>query len=612
MRVITIAKELSLRDIIDVAYNRVRVELSDDSVKKMRFSREFVRDAIRSGRVIYGVSTGVGALAKEVLPKEEAEKFQRNILLSHAVGFGPPTPPEIVRATIFLRANMLAKGFSGIRPEIVILMLSLLNNDIIPIVPKYGSVGASGDLAQLSHIALVLVGYRGAKALYKGKIIEGEELRKLLYDVYTRDLEAFYEKHGNSDEEVLIGHKAIEEDDFLVKLSYKEALSLINGTEFESAMVAIAIHRAKNLLEHALIAFSMSMEAVRGIINAFDPRVIGLLNHKSAEWTASRVRSLVKNSKMIIDSNAEIKLSELISGFYRDGESLRIVITKDKIVETGVDPEGILATLRKKLGVDAQLVVKPDEFVIIIKSYINPGEVVFTWSELGFVQDPYIFRCAPKVFGSIKEAIDWAEKLLVEEMNSITDNPLIICEADICQVISAGNFHGQILALVADTLAIALSYLGGFSERRIFRLLDPHLNRNLPPFLAIRSGVNSGLMITQYVAAALSAINNILAHPASVYSLPTSANQEDWNSMGANAAWKLLEIENHLVRIIATEILCAAQAIYLRTRGKIELLGEGTKKFLEKLSSIIKLPIEDDRYFKEDLEKIENIITSVG
>ncbi|MEX0568932.1 MAG: aromatic amino acid lyase, partial [Candidatus Njordarchaeota archaeon] len=486
----------------------------------------------------------------------------------------------------------------------------------IPAVPKYGSVGASGDPAPLAHIAMVLVGAPHSKAFVNGTIISGSDLKKILFEIYSGELDDFYRKNNIDVDYVLLNENAIDSNEFLLNLSYKESLSLINGTDFESAIMAIAIHRIKNLFNASLLSLALTIEALRGIIDAFDALPIDLLNHNGARFVSNVLRSLLQGSKLIIRRNQKIKLRDLVSNIDTKNRSeLVIYVSKSKLMFYGVSLQRLVTLLRKKLGVQSiSLSLSTNSYAIHIEKikdtdYIE--NIEFTFGELGYVQDAYSVRCSPKVYGIVYDFINFAESVIINEINAVTDNPIIINDNGF-KIFSAGNFHGQPIGFVADSLKVCLGYIGGISERRIFRLLDPNLNRELPAFLSPESGLNTGLMISQYTAAALTSLNKICSHVSSIDSLPTSANQEDWNSMALNSAWMLMESIKNTTWIIATEILCAAQAVMLRTNSNIELLGRGTKKFMRTLMRSIGLPIKSDRYFKLDIEKIIKVLDNLN
>jgi len=438
-------ESLKIEDVISVARFGEMVKIDEASLLKVQKSRSVVEKAVKSDRVVYGVNTGLGELVKVRIPKEKIRELQINLVRSHASGVGEYIPKDVIRASMLIRANSLLKGYSGVREEIIKLLVEMINSDIIPLVPRYGSVGASGDLAPLAHIALVMIGE--GMASFKGEILEGKEALK------RAGLEP-------------------------VKLREREGLALLNGTAVMAAYGALAVYDAYQIMKNALISSAMSFEALHATDRALDERIMLARPHPGQIRVAAKLRTLLQGSK-IVEKAREEK-----------------------------------------------------------------------------VQDAYTLRCIPQVYGAVLDTIDYARDVIEREINSATDNPLIFDEP-----ISGGNFHGEPIALVMDFLSIALTDLGNMIERRIARLIDSKLS-NLPPFLIEDSGINSGFMIPQYTAASLSNRNKILAYPASVDSIPTSANQEDHVSMGMNSAQKLWEVVENVKYIVSIEYLCANQALH--------------------------------------------------
>lgn len=438
---------LTSEQVVAVALGHADVAAADDLDAKLAPARRVVDEAVDSDQVVYGITTGFGALATTHIGRSEAETLQYNLLRSHATGVGEPVADEVVRAMLLLRARTLSQGHSGVRPVIVHKLLELLQRDILPVVPSQGSVGASGDLAPFAHLALPLIGEGEVRV--GGEVIDASE--------------AAFEP---------------------IELLTKEGLSLLNGTEGMSAMGAIALHHARNLVMAADAAAALSVEAQLGSARPFRPEIHELRPHRGQIDSAKRIASLIEGS-------------------------------------------GIIAS-------------HSDDFQHA-------------------VQDAYSLRCAPQVHGAVADTLDHMSSVLSVEMGSLVDNPIVF--ADSGEVLSGGNFHGEPLALVSDFAAIAVSELASISERRTDRMLDPARSEGLPPFLAAKPGVESGYMITQYVQAALVAENRVLAHPASVDSVPTSGGQEDHVSMGWGAAKKLLTVIENVRRVIAIEILCAVEAI---------------------------------------------------
>lgn len=452
MVVVLDGETLTIDTLVQAAYDAsVRIELSAEARARVDRARGVVDRWIAEGRVVYGLTTGFGEFANVVIPPADVHALQENLIISHAAGMGPLLPPEIVRAMMMLRVNALAKGHSGVRSSTLDALIAMINANIIPVVPSQGSVGSSGDLAPLSHLALALIG-RGECVVEGARMPSADVLRA----------------HGITP----------------VVLEAKEGLALINGTQMMCAFGALALHRAMNLAAHADIIGALSCDALRGTDNAFDPRLHATRPHPGQIQSAANLRALMQGSAI--------------------RESHRTNDTK--------------------------------------------------------VQDAYSLRCMPQVHGATRDTLAFAKGVIEREMNAVTDNPLIFPDDDIH--VEGGNFHGQPLALVLDYLAIAVAELANISERRTERMVN-HALGGLPRFLTPKGGLHSGMMIAQYTAAALVSENKIHAHPASVDSIPTSANQEDHNSMGSIAARKLWTVVTNVENVLGIELLCAAQGIDL-------------------------------------------------
>ena len=489
-KVIITGNSLTLEEVNAVCRNYEKVELSNLAVEKILESRKVVDDFVDNEDVVYGITTGFGKFSDVTISKEESKTLQKNLIITHAVGAGKPFDTEIVRGIMLLRINNLAKGYSGARLETIQTMIVMLNKKVHPVVPEKGSLGASGDLAPLSHMVLPMIGL--GQAEYKGEILTGQEAM---------------EKSGIP----------------VIQLTAKEGLALINGTQVMSAVGALTVYDSLNILKVADIAAALSFEAQNGIIDALDKRLHDVRPHKGQIDTARIMKELLTGSKM---------------------------------------------TSRQ-------------------------GQIR--------VQDAYSLRCVPQVHGASKDAINYVKEKVEIEINSVTDNPIIFPETK--EGISGGNFHGQPMALCFDFLGIALSELADISERRIERLVNPTLS-GLPAFLVEHGGLNSGFMIIQYSAAALVSENKILAHPASVDSIPSSANQEDHVSMGTIAARKAKEIMENVRRVLAMEIMCACQGIDLRgNKG----LGAGTKPVYDEVRKVVPM-LKEDRPIYDDINKCEELI----
>lgn len=470
-----------------------RVVLDGEARRRVEAGREVVEEIVRAGRPVYGISTGVGRLCTVAIGVGDMRALQRNIVRSHAAGVGRPVEEESVRAMMLLRANALARGHSGVRPVIIETLVSMLNEGVHPVVPEQGSLGASGDLAPLAHLALVLMGE--GEAFHRGvRLAGGEAMRRA--GIPTVELEA------------------------------KEGIALINGTQFMCALGVQFLLGAERLLGVADVIGALTMEGLRCSVSGLHPLVQEARPHEGQKETARRLLAALDGSERVVR-----------------GEYSR-------------------------------------------------------------VQDAYSVRCIPQVHGAAREALKFLRAILEVEVNSSTDNPLVFGDG---LVLSGGNFHGQPLAIALDAAAIAITAVGSMSERRMERLLNPALS-GLPGFLTRNGGLNSGYMVAQYVAAALVSENKVLAHPASVDSIPTSGNQEDFVSMGAHAARKALQILRNVEQIVAIEWVLACQAVDLDPEGG---LGRGTRVAYEALRETVPV-LDEDRVIAEDLRKAVELVREAG
>ena len=485
---------LTLEQLVDIADHFAAVGLDAKAAARVEQSRAVVQRKAEGDTPVYGINTGFGALAETTIPRESLAALQLNLLRSHAAGVGEPLPVRAVRASMTLRANVLAKGFSGIRRETLDLLLQLLNRRVHPVVPSRGSVGASGDLAPLAHLSLVLVG-EGEARVGDGPVISGAEA-----------LEA-------------AGLQPI-------ALQPKEGLALINGTQPSTAVAALALIAAERLARAADITAALSIDGLCGSMRPFDPRIHDARPHAGQKTSAENLRRLLSGSPI----NA---------------------------------------------------------------SHANCGRV----------QDAYSMRCAAQVHGAGRDALGFARQTLTIEANGATDNPMVFGDAD--DIVSGGNFHGAPVAIAADLLAIAVSQFATISERRADRLVNPALS-GLPAFLTPQSGLHSGYMMAQVTAAALASELKTLAHPASVDTIPTSANKEDHVSMSMGAALKAERAVALAARVLAVEILCACQAIDL-------LAPLATSDALRPVHAFVRAlapTLTDDRPPSPDIESISDTILS--
>jgi len=492
-KIIIDGNSLTLDDLVNVARYNFPVEISKEALEKVKISRQIVDDIVDAGQISYGITTGFGKFSDVAISKDECRQLQTNLIMSHSCGVGNPLSEEIVRAMMLLRANALSKGYSGARCETLEVLTSMINKGVHPIVPEKGSLGSSGDLAPLSHMVLTMLGL--GEAIYKGKRMESKDAMEKA------------------------GIKPLE------YLGAKEGLALINGTQCMTAVGAITIHDALNLMKTADISLCLTMEALNGITCAMDERVNLVRPHKGQFNTAKNVLTMVEGSEMV---------------------------TK----------QGQLRT-----------------------------------------QDAYSLRCSPQIHGASKDALEYVKNKLEIEMNSVTDNPIIFPGED-QKIISGGNFHGQPMALSFDFLGIALAEMANIAERRLEKMVNPALSYGLPAFLVNHGGLNSGFMIVQYSAASLVSENKVLAHPASVDSIPSSANQEDHVSMGTIAARKARDIMDNVRKVIAMEILTSVQAIDLRGKKKLGLGTEAAYNIVREHTPFI----DKDRIMYKDINICEDLI----
>ena len=463
-------QDLKIDDVVSVAKGR-NARLAERALPRISQSRKAVEDLVAEGAVAYGITTGFGHFKDRIISPDETRQLQLNLVRSHAVGVGEELPVEVVRAMLLVRANTLALGYSGVRQDVIYGLLDMLNRGVHPRIPAQGSLGASGDLAPLAHLALVLIGE--GEAYYQGEPMSGGKAMRAA-NIEPLVLEA------------------------------KEGLALLNGTTLMVAYGALLARRAINLILTADIAACLSLEALNGTDRAYDARVHAVRPHPRQIDDAAFLRSNLQGSQ-----------------FLRSAQSLN-------------------------------------------------------------VQDPYTLRCVPQVHGAVRDAIAYARWVIDIELNAVNDNPIIFVddETGATDVISAGNFHGEPVAIAMDYVALALTELGNMSERRVARLVDADSNGGvLPMFLTERGGLESGFMLAQYTAAALASENKVLAHPASADSIPSSANTEDHVSMGATAVRQTAQIIEHVETIVAIEFFSAAQGVDFR-RHAMELsdarLGRGT------------------------------------
>lgn len=512
--------ELQRHQVIEVAYNHARVSID---TSKINSSLDYITKKVKEKKIIYGVTTGFGSNADKMIEEKDTLDLQVNLLRSHACGVGNDFSKEIVRAIMVIRLNTLLMGNSGVQKSTVDQLAFLLNNDIHPVIPEQGSVGASGDLCPLSHMALPLIG-------------EGEVTFTGMDGVEKQQSTAEFSKSAKA---AAISYKPIQ-------LSYKEGLALNNGTTVMAAVATIALQKAEQLLKVCSLSSALIFEALCARKDAFAyARIHEARRHAGQSSIASWLTKLLDNSKLVNISQKEI-LSHLIS--------------------TNQIPEEILATLQAVNAVEAadEQVQIPEDAINKMKAGGNEKlATMLTFAKKKWKpQDSYSIRCVPQVFGATKAAIDHVVSIIDNELNAAVDNPLIFADDD--KVVSGGNFHGQPIALVMDYLKLAVSELGNITERQISKMVDSNTNDCLPSFLINGTGLNNGLMITQYAAAAIASENKVLVHPASADSIPTCENTEDHVSMGTIAARQAVEIAENVEKIAAIAIMTGFYAVSLR------------------------------------------------
>jgi histidine ammonia-lyase len=496
---------LTIEEIVKVARNNEKVEISDFGIANIINSLNIKNNIIASSDAVYGINTGFGVFANKKISNEDFSKLSRNLILSHSMGTGDPFSKEIVRAAMLVRANTLAKGFSGVRLAVVETLLSMLNSDVIPEVPSQGSLGSSGDLAPLSHMALIFttdekdLEEESGFAYFQGQRLSGKEAMK----------------------RARIPRLILES---------KEGLAINNGATFSAAIAALSLYDSRLLVEIAEISLAMSFEALLGCSPAFDSRIHAARGQLGQIEVADNVRRFIQNSNLIDSTDR--------------------------------------------------------------------------------VQDAYSLRCAPQVQGVARDTLQFIWQIIRREINAATDNPLLFSPGI---ALSGGNFHGEPIGVVMDFLGIVLSEIASISERRVNRMTDENLNAGLPPMLVDHpeaAGLNSGLMMSQYTAASLVLENQTLAHPDSVFSIPTSAQQEDHNANAMNACQHTLKILKNTQHVLSIELYLAARAIDLRLRkfpnGK---LGDGTSPIYKMIREFVPYQPGDALWWPE-IEKVKQLVVT--
>lgn len=485
--------QLQLKDLRSLLNEKLSLSLAADCLAPISASEKVIQDTLSKGKTVYGINTGFGALAKSKISETDLGKLQHHLVLSHAAGVGEYLPEAVVRLMMVLKINSLARGYSGIRQTTLDALIQLFNAKLYPLIPAQGSVGASGDLAPLAHLSVVLLG------------------------------QGYVHHHG----EVITAKEALQRIGMApLTLAPKEGLALLNGTQASTALALMGLFAAEDLFASAIVTGALTTDAARASDTPFDERIQKIRGHQGQIKSAAFLRELLEGS--------------LIRNSHR--------------------------TCAK-------------------------------------VQDPYSIRCQPQVMGACLSQLQFAADTLLIEANAVSDNPLIFAEGE--DILSGGNFHAEPVAFAADNLALSIAEIGALSERRIALLMDPHFS-DLPAFLVNEAGINSGFMIAHVTAAALASENKSLAHPASVDTIPTSANQEDHVSMATFAARRLLTMAENTAHIIAIELLAACQGIdFLRPLTSSPTLEDVWHRVRKNVAFYDK-----DRYFADDITKIKTLIQS--
>ncbi len=648
-------EDLTPEDVLAVARGRARVAVSAEAMHKVARCRAVVDKLLEARAVVYGLTTGFGSLRDILIPPEHVRQLQQNLIRSHSCGVGPPAPEDVVRAMLVARANTLVKGFSGVRPVLIETLVGMLNAGVFPVVPMKGSLGASGDLAPLSHLALVLMG-------------EGEAFRP--------------------DGQRVSGGEAMRGAGIPpVVLEAKEGLALNNGTQFMTAIGVLALLDAEQLARASARACALSLEAIKGVPRSLDPRLHAVRPHPGQSAVARIIREQIDGSEILAlpvntarVHTARTFLGEAETVLARE-KSERCLTAAEGIHQLRADLADLLGSLPERIFPFGKKKIpnpkseqktdgssfriwdfgfgiwgfEPDEEEVrraagarVLSRYVLAAQGIYEQVLSGAlpasavaarghleqalqqlqgavpsfvpVQDDYSFRCAPQVIGPALDTFAHVRSVLTCELNSATDNPLIFppdgpkdCDAysrsltvAACKraVVSGGNFHGEPVAIALDQASIALAEVGNISERRTFHLVSRHTSNGLPPFLVRDVGLRSGLMLAQYTAAALVSENKTLSHPASVDSIPTCEDAEDHVSMGAYAARKFAEVVENVRRVLAVELICAAQGVELRQPARP---SPANRALLAQLRCVCP-PLTDDRPLGPDIERVSALL----
>lgn len=633
-------QSLSIDQVLRVAEDYAKVEIAPEAIENVIESQVFITNQVELGKIVYGVTTGFGINADKVIEQKDASALQRNLLLSHACGVGQPFDESIVRAIMTIRLNTLLAGHSGVRLETIRLLQQFINYRIHPMIPEQGSVGASGDLCPLSHMAIPLMGE--GLVHFNGQKMRTSELYKL-EDIQLINRQIELENQSSDEQEKMPLIAPIE-------LSYKEGIGLSNGTTLMVSLGVFGVSRAKKLMDKSILSAALLMEGHCSRPKAFDHKIHAVRKHSGQIEIAKRVRDLTEGSTMIgisplkilkyfpktiIVENADFsvltsRLTQLQTHLRKQIEITNNLEVQVKAKERLVRVERLLKVENAQDFLDLENLEGVVDFIpklfcdFLLKYMPTELKNREFWQDLVKIakkkitpQDAYSIRCFPQVFGASLKAIEHAEAVITDELNAVVDNPIIFMENQILpdgtkveynDVISGGNFHGQPIALVLDYLKLAVAEMGNIMERQINKMVDAATNDGLPPFLIQDAGLHSGLMIPQYTAASIVSENKVLVHPASADSIPTSANQEDHVSMGPIAGRQLLQIITNVQRVLAIHILTAKQAVAMRLKQFDTIvptqMAAATKELYDRVEALGVTTIEEDRFLWEDIDKL--------
>ncbi len=636
-KIIIDGTNLCIKEVINVAVHDYFVVIEPNAIQKIKNSQTYISQQVQERKIIYGVTTGFGPNADKRIPIKDAELLQHKLLISHSCGVGNGFSREMVRAIMLIRMNTLLAGHSGIRIQTIKLLLQFLNHHIHPFVPEQGSVGASGDLAPLSHVASSLIGFGKVEfnntSYSLSELYELPAIQKINQEITNFNNENKYNPLDDDYQMPIVKWR----------LTHKESIALINGTTVMNALGVIGIYRAKRLLNTSIRSGAMALEAHGARKQAFDEAVHIVRRHSGQLSVAKALNQHFGASNLMGISSAEIV--EKLPPSALDISSFQPIITliKERIdqLKAANLPQLQLqiAQLSPILNfseishflesntVHLLMETIPKAFCRFLMRHLKDQDEHdwLSWRQLLFIamkkvtpQDAYSFRCMPQVLGASRGAIDYLEQVISNELNAVVDNPIIFLEGQTLpdgtvikesRIVSAGNFHGQPLALALDYLKIAIAEIGSLLERQICKLTDQAHNDGLPAFLVETPGLNSGMMILQYAAAALVSENKVIAHPASVDSIPTSANQEDHVSMGPIAGRQALQMIGNVEKILAMHLINSKQALNMRIKqfeGKIKLnISENSQTLTQLLENLGIVYYENDRYMYDEIDNVK-------